>query len=45
MFSHARISIAVSNAHEELKKKATVIAPSNDKEGVACALKEFGIVS
>jgi len=43
MFSHSRIKIAISNAHKQLKKIATAVAPSNDEEGVAWALKEFGV--
>ena len=38
MFSHARISVAMANAPDEVKQKATVAAPSNDEEGVAWAL-------
>mgnify|MGYP001107470574 FL=1 len=43
MFTRAQISIAMGNAPEQVKQMATVIAPSNDDEGVAWALKEFGI--
>jgi len=43
MFKRAQISIAMSNAPEQVKQIATVTAPSNDDEGVAWALKEFGI--
>lgn len=43
MFSRARISVAMSNAPDQVKRSATVVAPSNDDEGVAWALKEFGI--
>lgn len=45
MFARSGISVAMSNAHEQLKKKATAVAPSNDEEGVAWALTRFGIVS
>jgi Cof subfamily protein (haloacid dehalogenase superfamily) len=43
MFSHARIKVAMGNAQAKLKNRATVIAPSNDDEGVAWALKQFGV--
>ena len=43
MFSPARIKIAMGNAQPQLKEQATAIAPSNDEEGVAWALKEFGV--
>ena len=43
MFTRAQISVAMSNAPEQVKQMATVVAPSNDDEGVAWALKEFGI--
>jgi len=45
LFSYARISIAMSNAPEQVKQKATAIAPTNDDEGVAWALREFGVSS
>jgi len=45
MFARSGISVAMSNAHEELKNKATTVAPSNDEEGIAWALTRFGIVS
>ncbi len=45
MVSRSRIGVAMSNAREQLKKMATVVAPSNDDEGVAWVLKEFGISS
>lgn len=35
MFEIADESYAVQNAHDELKKKATAIIPSNDEDGVA----------
>ncbi|MBI2850802.1 MAG: HAD-IIB family hydrolase [Chloroflexi bacterium] len=41
MFSRARIKIAMGNAQPELKEQATAIAPSNDEEGVAWALRKF----
>jgi len=45
MFEHARISIAMANAPEQVKQIATVVAPSNDDEGVAWGLRKFGISS
>jgi Cof subfamily protein (haloacid dehalogenase superfamily) len=44
MFTCARISVAMSNAPDEVKQKATVVAPSNDEEGVAWALRVYGVV-
>ena len=41
MFPYARISVAMANAPNEVKEKATVVAPSNDDEGVAWALETF----
>ena len=41
MFACAGTSIAMGNATDEVKRQATVIAPSNDKEGVAWALQSF----
>jgi len=43
MFTRAQISIATFNAPEQVKQMATIVAPSNDDEGVAWALREFGI--
>lgn len=40
MFQIADESYAVANAHEELKKHATAIIPSNDEDGVAKWLEE-----
>jgi len=44
MFPHARISVAMANAPGEVKQKATVVAPSNDEEGVAWALQMFRVI-
>ena len=44
MFAQARISVAMSNAPDEVKQEATVVAPSNEEEGVAWALRAYGIV-
>ena len=38
MFGH---SIAIGNAHESLKKKATFITNSNDEEGVVSASADY----
>jgi Cof subfamily protein (haloacid dehalogenase superfamily) len=43
LFSRARIKVAVGNAHPEVQKQASTIAPSNDAEGVAWAIKEFRV--
>ena len=43
MFRHARIRVAVANATDALKDRATVVAPSNDHEGVAWALRKYGV--
>lgn len=43
MFRSAGISVAMGNAPEKVKQAATVIAPSNDDEGVAWALGAFKI--
>ncbi|MEK7353385.1 MAG: Cof-type HAD-IIB family hydrolase [Chloroflexota bacterium] len=45
MFARSGVSVAMSNAHEQVKKKATAVAPSNDEEGVAWALTKFGVLS
>ena len=44
MFHHARISVAMANAPDEVKQKATVVAPGNDDEGVAWALQMFRVI-
>jgi Cof subfamily protein (haloacid dehalogenase superfamily) len=41
MFAHARVSVAMGNAPAYVKREANVVAPSNDHEGVAWALKRF----
>ena len=41
MFRYARLSVAMANAPGAVKQKATVVAPSNDDEGVAWAVKTF----
>ena len=41
MFRHAGVTVAMGNAPDQVTRKATVVAPSNDEEGVAWALKTF----
>ena len=43
MFARARIAVAMSNALDEVKRAATAVAPSNDDEGVAWAVRKVGI--
>jgi Cof subfamily protein (haloacid dehalogenase superfamily) len=43
MFAYARVSVAMSNAPAQVKQKATIVAPSNDEEGVAWALMASGV--
>jgi Cof subfamily protein (haloacid dehalogenase superfamily) len=43
MFRSAGLSVAMANAPDEVKRQATVIAPSNDDEGVAWALRTYGV--
>jgi Cof subfamily protein (haloacid dehalogenase superfamily) len=45
MFSYSKISVAMVHAPEQVKQQATVIAPTNDDEGVAWALRQFGVSS
>jgi Cof subfamily protein (haloacid dehalogenase superfamily) len=44
MFACGDISVAMRNAPDAVKQQASVVAPSNDEEGIAWALKEFAIV-
>jgi hypothetical protein len=44
MFARVGISVAMSNAPDEVKERATMVAPSNDEEGVAWALKRCKVV-
>jgi len=39
MFEEAGLSVAVANAHEELKSKALYVTDTNDRAGVARALE------
>ncbi len=41
MFALARVSVAMGNAPRQVKEAALAVAPSNDEEGVAWALKRF----
>ncbi|MBN2391172.1 MAG: HAD-IIB family hydrolase [Anaerolineae bacterium] len=41
MFAQARIRVAMGNATADVKAQATAIAPTNDEEGVAWAVKQF----
>jgi hypothetical protein len=41
MFRYAAISVAMGNAPDEVKQQATVVAPDNDAEGVAWALRFY----
>ena len=41
MFDLAHLQVAMGNAPKAVKRRATVVGPSNDKEGVAWALKRF----
>ncbi len=43
LFRQAGLSVAMGNAPEVVKQAARVVAPGNDREGVAWALKEFGV--
>jgi hydroxymethylpyrimidine pyrophosphatase-like HAD family hydrolase len=45
MFACSAVSVAMMNAPESVKQQASLIAPSNDDEGVAWALKALGVVS
>lgn len=44
MFACGDISVAMANGPEAVKQQATLVAPSNDEEGVAWALHELQIV-
>lgn len=45
LFSRARIKVAMGNARPEVQKQASAIAPSNDAEGVAWAIKKFSVLT
>jgi Cof subfamily protein (haloacid dehalogenase superfamily) len=44
MFACVGCSVAMSNAPDEVKERAKVVAPSNDQEGVAWVLTRCGVV-
>lgn len=44
MFACGEISVAMANAPQRVREQATLVAPSNDEEGVGWALQELGIV-
>jgi hydroxymethylpyrimidine pyrophosphatase-like HAD family hydrolase len=44
MFACGDISVAMANAPAAVKQQASLIAPSNDDEGVAWALQKLQIV-
>ena len=44
MFSQVGVSVAMANAPSKVKAKASMVAPSNDDEGVAWALERCGVV-
>ena len=41
MFTQAGIKVAMGNGTQSLKDKADIIAPSNDEDGVAWAIREY----
>jgi hypothetical protein len=41
MFDLAEVKVAMGNALEEIKQAATIIAPSNEDEGVAWVLENY----
>ena len=43
MFPYASVCVAMGNAPEAVKQKASMIAPSNDDEGVAWVLETVGL--
>jgi hypothetical protein len=43
MFSRARVSVAMGNAPDEVKREATLVTSTNDQEGVAWALRHLGL--
>jgi Cof subfamily protein (haloacid dehalogenase superfamily) len=44
MFPYARVRVAMGNAPETVKQQASLIAPSNEEEGVAWVLEAVGLV-
>jgi hydroxymethylpyrimidine pyrophosphatase-like HAD family hydrolase len=43
MFPYASVRVAMGNAPEAVKQQASMIAPSNDEEGVAWVLEAVGL--
>ncbi len=43
MFPYASVCVAMGNAPEVVKQQASIIAPSNDEEGVAWVLETMGL--
>ena len=43
LFTQARVRVALANAPNAVKQKASVVAPTNDEEGVAWALRAYGV--
>ena len=41
VFARVGLSVAMGNAPREVRQRATVVAPTNDEEGVAWALRRF----
>jgi len=41
LFARAGVSVAMANAPDEVRRCASIVAPSNDDEGVAWALERF----
>ena len=44
MLQHAGLGVAMGNAKEEVKQKADYVTTSVDEDGIANALKHFGII-
>ena len=44
MLRHAAIGVAMGNAKEEVKQVADYVTASIDDDGIAKALKHFGII-
>ena len=44
MLKHAGLGVAMGNAKEEVKQKADYVTTSVDEDGIANALKHFGII-
>jgi hydroxymethylpyrimidine pyrophosphatase-like HAD family hydrolase len=44
MFPYAKVRVAMGNAPETVKHQASLIAPSNEEEGVAWVSEAVGLV-